>query len=446
VTDAYPAIFTDFAWGTRTLVEYKNSKGQRLQATLTLPAGYEPGKRYPMLVYFYERMSDTHHNFSFPVYDDRPHMSTYASNGYLVLQPDVTYEIGKPGTSALDCVTSAVKEVIRQGYADPARIGLQGHSWGGYQSSFIGGPESDEEHLRGLRAKLLAARAARVRPATDDKLLAGWNALAVSGLVRAWNATGHAPALALALRVGGFLRAEMIRGDRLTRTWKAGAGKLDGTLEDYAFTALAMMELAEATLDRSWWDAGVALAGAIRARFYQVEKDAGVFYLTAHDDPEPLIHRPESHHDGALPSGAAVAVEVLVRLGHIADDDEALGLAERYLARRLSGDALGPLGASRLLAALDLYLHAQCVVVTRSLALMRGSASAPRRWCSSRRRCRRSARASAPGGTPTTACRARTSARCRAWRRRRRCGCSRGCPSGRCRASARPGRGRRRPS
>ena len=137
VTDAYPAIFKEFAWGTKKLIDYKNSKGQRLQATLTLPAGYEPGKKYPMLVYFYELMSGTHHNFSFPVYDDRPHMSTYASNGYLVLQPDVRYEIGKPGTSALDCVTSAVKEVIRLGYADAARIGLQGHSWGGYQSSFI---------------------------------------------------------------------------------------------------------------------------------------------------------------------------------------------------------------------------------------------------------------------------------------------------------------------
>jgi dipeptidyl aminopeptidase/acylaminoacyl peptidase len=137
VTDAYPTIFNDFAWGSKKLIEYKNSKGQRLQGTLTLPAGYEPGKKYPMIVYFYELMSDTHHNFSFPVYDDRPHMSTYSSNGYLVLQPDVRYEIGKPGTSALDCVSSAVKEVIKQGYADPARIGLQGHSWGGYQSSFI---------------------------------------------------------------------------------------------------------------------------------------------------------------------------------------------------------------------------------------------------------------------------------------------------------------------
>jgi len=137
VTDAMPDIFKEFAWGTKKLIDFKNSRGVRLQATLTLPAGYEPGKKYPMLVYFYELMSDTHHNFSFPVYDDRPHMSTYASNGYLVLQPDVRYVIGQPGTSAVDCVTSAVKKVIELGYADPARIGLQGHSWGGYQSSFI---------------------------------------------------------------------------------------------------------------------------------------------------------------------------------------------------------------------------------------------------------------------------------------------------------------------
>ena len=115
----------------------RTRRGNKLQGTLTLPANYEPGKKYPMLVYFYEKMSNTHHQFSMPVYDDRPHMSTYASDGYLVLQPDVVYTIGKPGTSALDDVTSAVKKVIELGYADPTRIGLQGHSWGGYQSSFI---------------------------------------------------------------------------------------------------------------------------------------------------------------------------------------------------------------------------------------------------------------------------------------------------------------------
>jgi dienelactone hydrolase len=136
LTDANPQL-AEYAWGSKVLIDYKNSKGQRLQGTLTLPAGYEKGKKYPMLVYFYEIMSNTHHTFSMPVYDDRPHMSTYASDGYLVFQPDVVYEIGKPGSSAVDCVTSAVKKVIELGYADPKHIGLQGHSWGGYQSSYI---------------------------------------------------------------------------------------------------------------------------------------------------------------------------------------------------------------------------------------------------------------------------------------------------------------------
>ena len=136
ITDANPQI-ADYAWGRRVLVDYTNSKGKKLQATLTLPAGYQPGKQYPMLVYIYETLSNTHHQFSMPVYDDRPHMSAYASDGYLVLEPDIVYEIGHPGTSALDCVTAAVKKTIELGYADPKHIGLQGHSWGGYESSFI---------------------------------------------------------------------------------------------------------------------------------------------------------------------------------------------------------------------------------------------------------------------------------------------------------------------
>ncbi|MEZ4404011.1 MAG: thioredoxin domain-containing protein [Kofleriaceae bacterium] len=225
------------------------------------------------------------------------------------------------------------------------------------------GEASDEAHLDELRAKLAGARAARVAPAIDDKVLAGWNGLAVTGLVRAWNATGHAPALALARRVGDFLLAHMISGDRLARVAKAGATKLDGTVEDYAFVAAALFDLAEATDERRYWDAGVALCGSIRTRFYQ-PTDGGVFYLTASDDAEPRIHRPESHHDGAMPSGAAVAVECLVRLGYVADDAETLAIAERYLERRLGSDALGPLGAARLLGALDLFLHAQCVVVS----------------------------------------------------------------------------------
>jgi len=135
-TDANPQQ-EEYLWGSRVLLDFKNKHGDRLQATLTLPADYEKGKKYPMIVFFYEKMSNRHHSYSMPTYDDRPHMSTYASNGYLVLMPDIKYYEGQPGWNALDCVTAATKKVIDEGYADPGHIGLQGHSWGGYQSSFI---------------------------------------------------------------------------------------------------------------------------------------------------------------------------------------------------------------------------------------------------------------------------------------------------------------------
>jgi dipeptidyl aminopeptidase/acylaminoacyl peptidase len=137
VTDANPQQ-AEYTWSPGSvLIDYTDERGNELQATLSLPAGYEEGKKYPMLVYFYELMSQNHHRYSMPAYDDRPHFSTYTSNGYLVLRPDVVYTEGRPGTSALDDLTSSIQRVIDLGYADPDRIGLQGHSWGGYQSSFV---------------------------------------------------------------------------------------------------------------------------------------------------------------------------------------------------------------------------------------------------------------------------------------------------------------------
>ena len=127
----------EYKWGKRKLVDYTNSRGIKLQGTLTLPADYEEGKQYPTIIYFYEKMSDRHHQYSMPVYDDRPHMSTYASNGYMVFMPDNVFEEGRPGTSALDGITSAANKLIELGYADKDNIGLQGHSWSGYQTSFI---------------------------------------------------------------------------------------------------------------------------------------------------------------------------------------------------------------------------------------------------------------------------------------------------------------------
>jgi dipeptidyl aminopeptidase/acylaminoacyl peptidase len=136
VTEANPQQ-AEYLWGRRVLVDYADKRGNKLQATLALPADYVEGRRYPMIMYFYEKMSQRHHEYSQPTFDDRPHMSTYASNGYLVLMPDIVYDMGYPGSSALDDVVSAAQATIDAGFADPDRICLQGHSWGGYETSFI---------------------------------------------------------------------------------------------------------------------------------------------------------------------------------------------------------------------------------------------------------------------------------------------------------------------
>jgi uncharacterized protein YyaL (SSP411 family) len=225
--------------------------------------------------------------------------------------------------------------------------------------------EHEELHLADLRAKLLAARGKRIRPGTDDKVLAAWNGLALSGLVAAWRATAHAPALALAVRVATFLRDRMIEGDRVARVFHEDKTKpLDGTLDDYAFVARGLLELAEATGERAWWDLGARLVAGIRARFVEDRDGVAIFYMAPAGD-SLLVHRPESHHDGAIPSGAAIATQALLLLGLVAGDTDALALAEKYLAQRLAGvTGVEAWATSALLAALDLYLHAKVLVVT----------------------------------------------------------------------------------
>jgi hypothetical protein len=211
---------------------------------------------------------------------------------------------------------------------------------------------------------MFAARAKRIRPGTDDKVLSSWNGLAITGLVSAWKATGQPAALALAVRVATFLRERMIAGSSLARVFHQGTTKLDGTLEDYAFVADGLLHLAEATGDRAWWDLAAGLVATARERFVAEEDGVVVMYLAPAGDPL-LAHRPESHQDGAIPSGAAALTKALLRLGLVAGDDSALALAEKYLVQRLAGAAgVNAWANSALLAAMDLYLHSQVVVVS----------------------------------------------------------------------------------
>ncbi len=127
----------DYGWGKQVLMDYKNKRGDKLQMMLTYPANYQPGKKYPMLVYYYEKLSQGFHQYVGP--SDRTVYNTqnFSQEGYFVLRPDVVFQKRNPGWSGLDCVTSAVKTAVAAvAEIDAKKVGAMGHSWGGYQTAF----------------------------------------------------------------------------------------------------------------------------------------------------------------------------------------------------------------------------------------------------------------------------------------------------------------------
>ena len=128
---------SDYAWGRAELIDYKNSKGDRLQGALYYPANYEKGKQYPLIVQIYEIESNQLHNWTAPSERVTYNPAVWSQKGYFVLRPDIVFRPRDPGVSALDCVTAAVKKVLEAGMVDSKKVGLVGHSWGGYETTFI---------------------------------------------------------------------------------------------------------------------------------------------------------------------------------------------------------------------------------------------------------------------------------------------------------------------
>lgn len=129
----------NYQWGFSKLISYENSKGQLLNGALFYPAGYDAEQRYPMVVYIYERLSDFFNQYVNPslLNSEGFNISNLTSEGYFVLLPDIAYREGETGKSALDCVSAAVEEVCAHESVDPKRLGLLGHSFGGYETNFI---------------------------------------------------------------------------------------------------------------------------------------------------------------------------------------------------------------------------------------------------------------------------------------------------------------------
>lgn len=137
ISDAAPQQ-NNFNWGTAELVSWRSLDGFVLEGTLHKPANFDPAKKYPMIVNFYEKSADELLSYRMPE-NNRSTIDYhyYTSNGYVVFNPDIYYKEGYPGESAFNCVMPGVTSIIEKGFVDPKRIGAQGHSWGGYQVAYL---------------------------------------------------------------------------------------------------------------------------------------------------------------------------------------------------------------------------------------------------------------------------------------------------------------------
>lgn len=137
LSDANPQM-KNYFWGSVELVSWTSLDNIPLQGLLYKPEGFDPKKKYPMIVYFYEKESD---NLNMHIKPEplrsAINRATYTSNGYLVFVPDITYKIGFPGESAHNCIMPGVTSLIAKGFVDEKNIGIQGHSWGGYQTAYL---------------------------------------------------------------------------------------------------------------------------------------------------------------------------------------------------------------------------------------------------------------------------------------------------------------------
>ena len=128
----------DYRWGSAELVNYTSSDGVELNGILYKPDNFDANKKYPMMVYFYERSSDGLHRYVTPAATRASiNYSFYVSRGYLVFVPDIPYKTGYPGQSCYNAIVPGIQSIVKRGFVNEKKIGVQGHSWGGYQIAYL---------------------------------------------------------------------------------------------------------------------------------------------------------------------------------------------------------------------------------------------------------------------------------------------------------------------
>jgi hypothetical protein len=224
-------------------------------------------------------------------------------------------------------------------------------------------PDTVRALLATARSTLLAERARRVRPGTDDKILTAWNALAIKGMARAARVLERLDYLESAEAALHLIRTTLLRDGRLLATYKDGKAHLNAYLDDYANLLDALLELLQTRWSRADLDLAVELAEVL-LDLYQ-DQDRGGFWFTA-EDHEALILRPKPLGDESLPAGNGVAAFALQRLGHILGEARYLEAARRTL--ELAGAAMArmPYAHASLLFALDEHIDPPETLIIRA--------------------------------------------------------------------------------
>jgi len=127
----------EFLWGQAELRDFQSSDGLPLKGILIKPENFDPNRKYPLMVYIYETLHNGFHRFVHPAPGSSINASYYVSNDYVIWQPDIEYGTGYPGKDALKCVLPGIQMLVNEGYVDTDAIGIQGHSWGGYQIAYM---------------------------------------------------------------------------------------------------------------------------------------------------------------------------------------------------------------------------------------------------------------------------------------------------------------------
>jgi uncharacterized protein YyaL (SSP411 family) len=206
---------------------------------------------------------------------------------------------------------------------------------------------------------LYEARAKRVWPALDDKIIAAWNGLMLRGVATCARVFGSAEWRTLAVRNAEFIASHLVRDGRVMRIWARGEARVNGFLEDYAAVALGFLEVWQLTHERVWLNRAQELTDAIAERFWD---DAVAGFYDVPVDHEVLITRPRDMLDNATPSGSSLAVELFLRMSYVTGNAAYADKANRAMAPLTESLARHPHAFGHLLCAVDMAVNGATAV------------------------------------------------------------------------------------